>query len=216
MEPLFFFFGKSNYAEIKLEITFEGLKGKNTSMEDFNEFMISLEEIHKAVIINTQPEYHTNNKTYSAHNNTVILEYNKLKIEKLCRNNPFTLVLTFFIFKNGIASYWIFMKFLVKMCKRYGKDTDKLLATIETFKTDFIRLYDKFYIVIPFSKELNLFADKNKLYEKINISVYRLLSNKEFSKHYNTICNTTITITNFISHIEDNTDEVISYIEGDK
>ena len=175
MEPLFFFFGKSNYTELKLKINFEGLKGKNTSIEDFNEFMKCLEEIHNAVIINTQPEYYPNNKINSLQNNSVILENNQLKIEKLCRHNPYEIVLTFFIIRNGIAPYWTLMKFLVAMCKRYGKDTNNLLLNIESFKTEFIRFYDKYHIVIPFSKELNLYADKNMLYEKISNSIYKLL-----------------------------------------
>jgi hypothetical protein len=214
MEPLFFFFGKSNYAEVKLKITFEGLKGKNTSIEDFNEFMKCLEEIHNAVIINTQPEYHPNNKIHSIQNNTVILEYNQLKIVNLSRHNPYEIVLTFFIIKNGIAPYWTLMKILVAMCKRYGKDANDLLATLETFKTEFTGLYNKYHIVIPSSKELNLYDDKNKLYEKISFLVNKLLSNKEFSKYYNTICKTTITITNFISYLEDDTNNIINFIEN--
>lgn len=216
MEPLFFFFFEEpSYKEIKLKLTFEGLKGKNTSIAEFNEFMMCLEEIHNRVVISTQPEYHLD-KRMNMTNNTVILDCHKLHIEHLCRKNPFEIVLTFHILKNGIAPYWTLMKILVAMCERYGKNTNDLLATIEKFKSEFNRLYDKYHSNVPYLEELDPFKNKDKLFDKIRFSTKKLLTNRDFSLYFNAICKTTITITNFISQIEDKTDEVISFIEGDK
>lgn len=212
MEPLFFFFGESSYTEVKLKMTFEGLKGKNSSIAEFNEFMMCIEEIHNMVVINTQPEYHRNN-TISIMNNSAILDYHKLHIEQLCRKNPFEILLTFQIVQGGIAPYWILIKILVKMCKKYGQNTKDLLATLAAVESEFIELYRKYYSIIPFSRELSMFNDENKLYDKISSSATKLLTNRDFSVYYNAFCKTTISLTDFISYIgNESNDDTIDFL----
>ena len=206
---LFFFFFDfpKNYNKVNLSLTFEAPKGENPNLEEFNEFLDAVSKLHEQIILYTQPEY-----LNTSPNSRQILDHHKLKIDTLCRKNPFEISLTFHIIQEGIIAYWAFLKALIYFCKKYGKNTDELLVSFNSFKELFSNLYDKFYrktFLSSLFSGLKIFDNVEHLFEKANTNFIKMMSSRTFKVNYDKFCKTAINITDLISIIQlkDKTEE---------
>ena len=149
--------------------------------------------MHEQVILHTQPEYFGNQPLSALQ----ILDYHNLKIEKLCRKNPFDITLTFYIIQEGLITYWPIIKALFMFCKRYGKNVESLDNTIQGMEYLFYDLYEKLY-------KSNIFPDlkKDEILDKIRKSFTRMYTSKTFRLNYDKFCKAGIRITELISTIE--------------
>lgn len=187
--------------KVKFQLTFEAPKGENPNLEEFNEFLTALSNIHEQVVLYTQPEY------FDALPSTrQVLDYHKLKIEKLCRKNPFDITLTFQIIQEGLITYWPIIKALIYFCKKYGKNSTDLEKTLAEFRRFFYGIYDKLYRLnhlSSFYPVLKVFDNKDNLFAKMNKNFTRMMTSRAFKVNYDKFCNTAITITDFVSIIEE-------------
>ncbi len=198
---MFFISHNANYINVNLKLTFKAPEGENPSLEEFNEFLTAVSNLHEQVILHTQPEYFG---TLPA--SRQLLDYHKLKIEKLCRKNPFDITLTFQIIQEGLITYWPFIKALIYFCKKYGKNSTDLEKTLEEFRRFFNGLYDKLYrldYIRSFYPSLKLFNNKDNLFEKMNRNFTRMMTSRAFKVNYDKFCTSAITITDFVSIIEE-------------
>ena len=185
-------------------MTFQAPIGENPSLEELNEFLDAVSKLHEYAILNTQPEYLENHKP-SIHNSKV-LNYHKLEVTQLCRKNPFDLELTFYIIKEGLITYWPLIKALMSHCKRYGKNMNHLLSTIENLRLQLEILFDRLMSNSVLSRLfgfLKIYESKGKLFEKLSSNLLRLLSDPKFTEYYDKFCSTSITITNLVSIVEE-------------
>lgn len=187
--------------KINIKLTFQAHDGENPSLEEFNDFLTALSNLHEQVILYTQPEYFD-----AAVSSRQLLDYHKLKIEKLCRKNPFDITLTFQIIQEGLITYWPFIKALINFCKKYGKNSTDLEKTLEEFRRFFNGLYDKLYRLnhlSSFYPVLKVFDNKDNLFAKINSNFLRMFTSRAFKVNYDKFCTAAITITDFVSIIEE-------------
>jgi hypothetical protein len=185
-------------------MTFQAPEGQNPSLEGLNEFLDAISKLHEYAILNTQPEYFENHKP-SIHNSKVF-DYHKLEVTQICRKNPFDLVLTFYIIKEGLITYWPMIKSLLFLCQRYGKNTNQLTGTIEYLRNQFERFFDRFMSDSVLSKLLaflKIYDDKERLFEKLSSNLSRLMTDPKFREYYDKFCSTSITITKLVSEVED-------------
>lgn len=95
------------------------------------DFLNTLNELHRRVLYLTQPEYSKENNNFDNFDKISMLSYHQLEIEKIKRENPFFLTLSFRLVTGGVTSYWAIWKILIDLCKRYGKDSKDLVKTIQ-------------------------------------------------------------------------------------
>jgi hypothetical protein len=201
MQLLLLLTGISKPVDITLKITFELPKGQNPTFEEFNDFLSAISKLHEYVIVNTQPEYFD-----TGHPSTrQILDWHKMEVSHICRKNPFELVLTFQLLQEGIATYWPFLKALIAFCKRYGRNSNDLIESMELLRAFFDELYERYHnpdFSSRISSFLKPFEKKISLLEKINKRFTRLLSDRGFRVFYDKFCSTTITISELVSVVE--------------
>jgi hypothetical protein len=206
---LFFFFFSEPYYRVKIRINFECPSGQNPSLDDLNEFLDAVSRIHEFAIINTQPEYLENNK--STNQDLKVFEYHKLEVLQFCRKNPFDLELSFFILKEGLVTYWPFIKALIFMCKRYGSNSTHLIGTINFMRIHFDLFFERLMSNVIFNKLFGLdkkYNDKEKLFTKLISNLLRLMSDPKFRMFYNKICMNFLNITSLVSSVEELKEEI--------
>ena len=133
-----------------------------------------------------------------------MLSYHQLEIEKIRRENPFFLTLSFRLVTGSVTSYWAIWKILIDLCKRYGKDSKDLVKTIqEAFMglEHISSIFRQLRIESKIDKILgsNDNSDYKDLIDKMKNKVLTALKNPDFIKHYDFLCLNSIMITDFIS-----------------
>jgi len=207
---LFFFFFKEPYYKVKIKMTFQAPNGENPSLEELNEFLDAVSKLHEYAILNTQPEY-ADIKGPLMMNTAKVLDYHKLEVNHLCRKNPFDIELTFYLVQEGLITYWPFIKALMEICKRYGKNVKSLEETLQNIRTFFDELYAKYHrnlLLSALSSVLRYFDDNTKLFEKISRKFTLLMANPKFKDYYDKFCSTSITITSLVSLVEDLSEKI--------
>jgi hypothetical protein len=197
--------GEKNPKKVTIQITFQTPTGGNPSLEELTEFLDAVSKIHEYAILNTQPEY-ADIKTSIMMNTSKVLDYHKLEVKQICRKNPFDIELSFYLVQEGLITYWPFIKALMEICKRYGKNINSLQETLQNIHNLFDLLYSKYHrnlILSLLSRSLKYLDDKTELFEKINQKFTLLITNKMFRKYYEKFCSTSITVTNLVSLVED-------------
>lgn len=202
---------------IKLVLNNENEKFDLTELLNF---LNAISELHKRAIFVTQPEY-KNDNSLDIIDNRVLLSYHSFQIEKIEMNSPLTVSLSFFCLPNELTSYLILFKYLMKICKKYGKNDKHLKQTIE-------KIIEQLYKFDPFIKYAlrhhNLNKTENSLGEnsskydslilKVENVIKEFLTNKKCIKLYNLICRTAIRIDEIL--IYDNDENEIFPIFRDK
>jgi hypothetical protein len=190
----------------KLTITLN-FKEKNkepVSLEQLTEFLNTLNELHRRVLYLTQPEYSKDNNNFDNFDKISMLSYHQLEIEKIKRENPFFLTLSFRLVTGGVTSYWAFWKILISICNRYGKNTKNLIDTIEeafrrlehvSSKFRQLRIDSKIDAVLG-----NIDSGEYAEYiDSVKQKIVAALTNPNFKKYYDLLCENSIMITDFIS-----------------
>jgi hypothetical protein len=205
MPLLLLLFGEKNPKKVTLKMTFQAPLGQNPSLEELSEFLEAVSKIHEYVILNTQPEYADIQSSLML-NTSKVLDHHKLEVKHLCRKNPFDIELTFYLVQEGLIAYWPFIKALIQICKRYGKNINSLEESLQSNRVLFDDLYEKYhrnYFLSALSISLRYLDDKTKLFEKISRKFNKLMINKLFRDYYDKFCSTSITITKLVSLEED-------------
>lgn len=201
----FFFLFQEPYYKVKINMTFQAPNGQNPSLEEFNEFLDAVSKLHEYAILNTQPEY-ADIKGPLMMNTAKVLDYHKLEVRHICRENPFDIELTFYLVQEGLITYWPFVKALMEICKRYGHNVNNLEETLQDIRTFFDELYAKYhrnFLLSHLSTSLKYLDDRTKLFERISRKFNLLMAHQMFRKYYDKFCSTSITITNLVSLVED-------------
>ncbi|MFM2192283.1 MAG: hypothetical protein RLZZ118_1240 [Bacteroidota bacterium] len=203
---MFFIFSqfnnKLNHHQVKLNLTFEAPKGINPSLEELNLFFEAISKLHEYALYTSQPEYFNSSVVTRG---LKILPNHELKVDRLCRENPFEMIMIFHIVREGIPAYLPLLKILIILCERYGADANTLYQNLIETRQFFEKLYIKFVRNAGnsiFLDELNIYEDSDKLYSKMISKLNKLLTDKEFRKYYDFFCKTSFTITKFSTSIE--------------
>jgi hypothetical protein len=194
---MFMFFFKG-YHHIKIELTFSTPKGTSPTLEEFNEFLHSLNKLHEHIILNTQPEYLGSGNTIQSQ----LLDWHKLEVIHICRKNPFDVELCFRLLNEGIASYWTMLKAFIFFCKRYGRNVNELEMNIEALRSYFYQKHEEIIEESPGSISTNDSSNyEEKLFSTLMKRFMKLLTNKGFRITYDKFCNASIAITNLVSFL---------------
>ena len=190
----------------KLTITLN-FKEKNkepVSLEQLTDFLNTLNELNRRVLYLTQPEYSKENNNFDNFDKISMLSYHQLEIEKIKRENPFFLTLSFRLVTGGVTSYWAIWKILIDLCKRYGKDSKDLVKTIQEAFMGLEHISSKFRqlkidSIIDAILGNNDSIEYAQYIESIKHKIITALTNPNFKKYYDLLCENSIMITDFIS-----------------
>jgi hypothetical protein len=187
----FFIFFGNNKAKIQFEIELKSADfDDNFDFEELTEFLNQIHYIHNRSIRLTQKEYE--GREFEV---TDILDYHKLRIEKISQNSPLKLILSFTLDYDYVVPYLAALKIFFKLCKKYGATTDQLENSVNSLRNTLFKTFNN-------HKKLNTKSveqiNKDSFYSKF----MRLMDDEKFRKAYNSFCKTGITITKFISITE--------------
>jgi hypothetical protein len=177
-----------NRAKIQFEIELSSTeKDGNFDFEELTEFLRQIHYIHNRTIRLTQKEYEGRE-----FDEADILDYHKLRVEKISQNSPLKLFISFSLDYDCVIPYIAALKIFFKLCKKYGATTNQLETTVSSIRNTLFLALGKYDI-------LNL-----KHIDKINNDSFyskfmRLMDDEKFRKAYNSFCKTGITITEFLS-----------------
>jgi hypothetical protein len=177
-----------NRAKIQFEIELSTSdKDGNFDFEELTEFLNQIHYIHNRTIRLTQKEYEGREFEEAD-----ILDYHKLRVEKISQNSPIRLFISFSLDYDCVVPYLAALKIFFKLCKKYGATTNQLENTVSSIRNTLFLALGKYDI-------LNL-----KHIDKINNDSFyskfmRLMDDEKFRKAYNSFCKTGITITDFLS-----------------
>ncbi len=195
--------------KVTIDIKFNAEDPKSVSFEEFTDFLIAINQLHKRVIFLTQPEY-KNNRFLENFDDISLLSYHQLEIVNVHRENPFLLKLTFNLLQSHSVLYWTLWKMLIKICKRYGANSKELKKTIESMRIFFEKLYRTYNILEARDNTFNeLFGEplelgtKDEIFNELKKNLKHFLQNKKTIEIYDSFCKYAITITECFSSIDD-------------
>lgn len=203
----YYYYYKPETGKLNITLNFKEKNKEAVSLEMLMDLMNNINEIHKRVVFLTQPEYENAAQNLDQIDKISLLSYHQLEIENIKRENPFFLKLSFRIVAGGVTSYWTLWKILIDICKRYGKDANDLNQTIDNalhslngFSANILN-YRRIYIIKKLKGKFEDIENDNynKKIEHLRASVSKALQNESFIKFYNNICESSFTITDFIS-----------------
>ena len=198
------------YGELASEVSIKIKTSKsenNQSLEELNQLIEAITELHKGVIFYSQPEYKAENRPCKLAD-IELLHYHQLKITKIENNSPYVLDLTFSILAFSHNPYWAMWKILISTCKRYGSNTEdakfnfkQLTSTIDKIVKDLGKvtrvtpLQDCELTGLIGAEKRDTKSTKKFLFDSVN----NVLTDKTFSKYYNSMCAVMIGIDSAIS-----------------
>jgi hypothetical protein len=105
---------------------------------------------------------------------------------------------------GGVTSYWAIWKILIDLCKRYGKDSKDLVKTIQEAFMGLEHISSKFRqlkidSIIDAILGNNDSIEYAQYIESIKHKIITALTNPNFKKYYDLLCENSIMITDFIS-----------------
>ena len=182
--------------KVNVEIALKDIYDDNISLEQLNDFLKAINEIHQRIIFVTQPEYKKARGNLGLINQASLLSYNMINVDSfLNENGKSILKISFSLFTNSANLYWLIWKILIDICKRYGKDKEAL-------EKNFNKIINEAqeFIKLNFNTEYN--EKVTAKIENIDEFIKGLLTNPTFIKWYNLLCTTSIEITKLIARVE--------------
>lgn len=203
----YYYYYEEQTSKIKFELTFQKKEGENVSLSELNDFLKIIENLHKKILLVTQPEYQKSGEGFTS-SDISLISYHELNVIKFCRRNPFDLTLEFNLATFGIGPYFAIWKILINICKRYGKDTKDLNKTISDCLFFFEKLFNELkneridnqissVLGIPLS-----FENLESFTKELNENLRKILTNKTTIYIYNKFCSSAIFITDCVAIIE--------------
>jgi hypothetical protein len=185
--------------EIDLELKY--LEEKDYDLKELVLFLESVKNIHEQIVISSQSEYKTLGKKY-------ILPYNRIKVSKINKNSPLFIKLSFELSSDGVFPYIIILRYLIKLCKKYGADANMLKLTFNNIEEALV------HYIQNISKDILNEQEKDKLITKIHENVFstsisEIFENKKFIRNYNIFCRTSLEISKLVLRI----DKLINFID---
>lgn len=192
---------------MSITLNFKEKNKEPVSLEQLTDFLSTINELHKRVLYLTQPEYIKDANAFENYDKLSMLSYNQLEIEKIKRENPFFLTLSFRLVTGGVTSYWAFWKILISICKRYGKDSKNLIKTIEEAFIELEHISSKFRQLRIDSKidavlGLKDSGEYTEYIDSVKQKIVNALKNPDFMKYYDLLCLNSIMITDFTSKFD--------------
>ena len=119
-----------NRAKIQFEIELSSTeKDGNFDFEELTEFLKQIHYIHNRTIRLTQKEYEGREFEEAD-----ILDYHKLRVEKISQNSPLKLFISFSLDYDCVVPYIAALKIFFKLCKKYGATTKQLETTVSSIR----------------------------------------------------------------------------------
>ena len=171
-------------------------------MQELADFLLAISKIHEFAILNSQTEY---TPEFTTNQNRIrIFPFHDLETITFCRKNPFEVELSFCTLKEGVVNYLTFLKVLLFICKRYGKNSNELSISIDNLRLLMNRISECLIsneLISKYLELLNNNLDLETYLENLNDKLQKTLRNEAFRKHYNKICRTSLTITRLVSSV---------------
>jgi hypothetical protein len=193
---------ESKMITVKLKFEIQLIEDKRSHLGDFNKligFFNNLKTIHNGVIKQCCEEY------YNSYPTQKLREEHKLKFDTIENDNFLNFSLSFQLNYEEVEYYLTLIKLFFDFCERYGKNTKRLTATIQSVKDVFEnikKLLEKTPATISKKSENFIFEAYNKL-----------MKNENFRRAYNSFCKTGILITDLTSKVEDIND-LIDFLDN--
>lgn len=200
----YYYYYEAETGKLTITLNFKEKNKEPVSLEQLTDFLNTINELHRRVLYLTQPEYVKDSASFDTIDKISMLSYHQLEIEKIKRENPFFLTLSFRLVSGGVTSYWALWKILIDICKRYGKDSNDLAKTIQeafrglesiSSKLKQLRIDSKIDDVIGSDGK----SEYKDSIDKMKNKVITALKNPTFMKYYDNLCLNSIMITDFIS-----------------
>lgn len=203
----YYHYFESETGKMSITLNFKEKNKEPVSLEQLTDFLSTINELHKRVLYLTQPEYIKDANAFENYDKLSMLSYNQLEIEKIKRENPFFLTLSFRLVTGGVTSYWAFWKILISICKRYGKDSKNLIKTIEEAFIELEHISSKFRQLRIDSKidavlGLKDSGEYTEYIDSVKQKIVNALKNPDFMKYYDLLCLNSIMITDFTSKFD--------------
>jgi hypothetical protein len=179
----------------KANISFEIVLESNDNQKDFDyveliEFLDQINYLHKRVIRLTQKEY-----AGSEFDDAEILDYHRLRIEKVEQNSPLKLFLSFTLDSDNVVPYIAYLKLLFKLCRLYGPNTDDLMDSINSAKSFILKAMTNYKLDTSGLKKIL----ENNVFIR---NLLKLMDDETFRKSYNSFCKTGIRFSKFLAITE--------------
>lgn len=206
----YYYYGEHT-SKVAITINFQKQKGEKVFVSELIEFLDTINELHKRILLLTQPEYQKQNELNNV-DDISIISYHNIELVHICRKNPFSVKLIFHLAKFSHAPYWAMWKIFIEMCKRYGKNHTDLQNTINACLPEFERLF-KSVKTIMLDNKINAilgfppdFVDLDAFIAYIKELLNKFLTNKKAMEIYTKFCYNAIFITDCFAIIDGMTD----------
>lgn len=222
----YYYYFEQETGKVTIDINFKDKNKNPVSLEQLMEFFNAINELHRRVIFLTQPEYEKSANNLAKIEDVSLLSYHQLEIEKIHRENPFFLTVSFRLVADGVMPYWTLWKIFIKICKRYGSNSLNLNKTIiEVFKS--MEVISSKIKQLRRDSQISKTIDKNveeSEYDNLNKTtkekILSALKNPTFNKYYDFLCTSSILITDFFSNFNpedlNELEDLVDYIKNEK
>ena len=221
----YYYYYEAETGKLTITLNFKEKNKEPVSLEQLTDFLNTINELHRRVLYLTQPEYVKDSASFDNIDKISMLSYHQLEIEKIRRENPFFLTLSFRLVTGGVTSYWALWKILIDICKRYGKDSNDLAKTIQEAFRGLESISSKLKQLRIDSKIVDVIgSDGNNEYkdsiDKMKNKVITALKNPDFMKYYDNLCLNSIMITDFVSMFDPekitDLEDLVASIKGEQ
>lgn len=206
----YYYYGEHT-SKVTITINFQKQKGEKVFVSELTEFLDTINELHKRILLLTQPEYQKQNGLNNV-DDVSLISYHDIEVIQICRENPLSAKLIFHLAEFSHAPYWAIWKIFIEMCKRYGKTHTDLQKTINACMPEFERLFKSFKAIVRDNK-INVifgsppdFVDLDAFIANIKELLVRFLTNKKAMDVYTKFCYNSIFITDCFATIDGITD----------
>ncbi|MCB9426668.1 MAG: hypothetical protein H6584_06530 [Flavobacteriales bacterium] len=185
----YYYHGKDT-VKVNVRLTFKDLYDDKLTLEAMESLIGNINEIHKVILIMSQSEYIKNKGRLTPI--AKMLSYNMLEVDSMWKKGVYYILeISFELFVKDSNIYWTIWKVLIDICKRYGRTARELNTSltqiIEEAKTYILQIFPE----IDFSSRDNIEA-----------LIKNMLMDKRFMEFYNSFCETSIVITDFLVDID--------------
>jgi len=204
---------EDSYTRIELKMSFTMEDTKNPSLKELGDFLMAISKIHEFAILNSQSEY--NSKYTKDQNRLRIFPFHELETITFCRKNPFDMEICFHISKEGLSSYLIYLKALLFICKRYGKNSNQISIPVNILRLFMEQIGESLKSNSFISKQIKHLSNVKEMEAylvSLNSKLDKIRSNQIFRKHFNQICKTSIIITRLVSYVSE-TSESFGFLQ---
>lgn len=206
----YYYYGSTS--EVKIKLNFEAENPKEVMLEDFQEFLQAFTNVHKHILVRTQPEYQFDKNPCDI-SKVALISYHSFRLNTISRENPFFVELIFDILRFSNNPVWAIWKILIRICKKYGKTADDLNRNVNRLKNyidEAIREYNSIFRNEAINNLLGVKQiNEDELHRIVFGTILSLLKDDDFTKWYNILCKESITITSLLSIVDEETIKLI-------